>query len=159
MSSYTYPFATCLEVQAKKPPQGRYAHENHPESRYAIDFILPLGTPILAARKGTVVVAKHDSDRYISDMTLIEQMSLEQLIEFAAKHTNGVCIQHNDDTFTEYSHLDSQKVVEEGQEVEQGQPIGYCGMSGLTTQPHLHFNVFKLEDGKVKSIPFEFSSD
>lgn len=90
-------------------------------------------------------------------MSEMEKMSIEHLIDFAAKYTNYVCIYHVDDTFTEYSHLDNQAIVAEGQEVEKGQLIGYCGMSGLTTEPHLHLNRFKIEEEKVVSIPIEFS--
>ncbi len=157
MISYVHPFRRGLKVQASKPPEGRYAHENHPESRYAIDFLLPLGDPILASADGEVAVAKHDSDMYISDMAEMKRMSIEQLIEFAERYTNCVCIYHDDGTFAEYSHLDTRAVVAEGQKVEQGQVIGYCGMSGLTTEPHLHFNRFKVIDGKAISIPVEFS--
>ncbi len=157
MANYIHPFQRGIEIHAKKPPEGRYAHENHPESRYAIDFLLPLGTPIIASCKGKIIFVKHDSDRYIRNISEMETMSMEELIGFAAKYTNFVCIYHNDDTFTEYVHLDSRSVVAEGQEVEQSQVIGYCGISGLTTEPHLHFNRFKVVEEKVVSIPVEFS--
>ena len=153
---YRFPFPESVEKRISKP-SGRYAHENFPQNAHAIDFLLPLGTPILASRRGYVIVAKHESDKFISDSSEMEKMTLEELIEFSAKNTNAVCIDHGDETFAEYVHLDRQKVVDEGQEVEQGQIIGYCGMSGLTTAPHLHFNSFRIEDGKAISIPIEFS--
>lgn len=56
MLKYTYPFPKDIEIRARKPPEGRYVHENHPESRYAIDFLLPLGTPVIASCEGKVVL-------------------------------------------------------------------------------------------------------
>jgi len=46
--------------------------------------------------------------------------------------------------------------VKEGQKVKAGEIMGYIGMTGLTTQSHLHFNVFKIKNGKRISIPIEF---
>jgi len=156
MVKYIQPFPSSIKSEGRRP-SGRYAHENHIESRYAIDFPLPIGTPIIASRRGVVVFVKQDSDRFISEPEKMGSMSMKELIDFSEKYTNLLCIEHGDGTFAEYAHLDRQTVVKEGQEVEQGQTIGYCGMSGLTTEPHLHFNVFKVKDDKAESIPVEFT--
>ncbi|MBI2971628.1 MAG: M23 family metallopeptidase [Candidatus Aenigmarchaeota archaeon] len=132
-------------------------HANFPESKYAVDFLLPLGTPVLAARRGSVVLAKHESDLYIG-LADMERMTDEELQAFVAAHTNVVCIAHGDGTYAEYAHLDREAVVHKGQSVEQGDITGYCGMSGATTTPHLHFNVFRMKGKQARSIPVVFEA-
>ena len=56
---------------------------------------------------------------------------------------NAVIVQHNNDEFTDYVHLQAGILVSEGQRVRKGQLLGYSGVSGYTTYPHLHFSVFK----------------
>lgn len=145
-TKYRYPFPGNLEVRIAKPG-GRYAHENFPESRHAIDFPLPLGTQILAASEGIVRAAKSDSDKYIN-LADMEQMDIEKLIEFSLQNNNFVWIDHLDGTNAEYVHLGKDGIfVREGQKVSAGQLIGYSGLSGCMSEPHLHFNVFMIENG------------
>jgi len=138
-----YPFPEDLEVKIAKPT-GEYAHDNFPESRYAVDFLLEIGTPILAASDGIVIKIKSDSDKWGLDIKLTNK-------------ANYVYIGHDDGTYTEYLHLGKdQVVVEEGQEVNIGDLLGYTGLSGCMSEPHLHFNGFKVEGEKGISIPVEF---
>ncbi|MCB0158071.1 MAG: M23 family metallopeptidase, partial [Caldilineaceae bacterium] len=51
-----------------------------------------------------------------------------------------VIVDHNIDYITLYAHL-SEVLVNEGDVVAQGQPIGRVGSSGNSTGPHLHFEV------------------
>lgn len=82
---------------------------------------------------------------------------MEEIQDFAREYTNGVYIVHEDNTYAEYIHLDKRPVVEVGQIVKQGDLIGYCGMSGITTEPHLHFNLLRVKKNlELISIPFEF---
>lgn len=55
---------------------------------------------------------------------------------------NYVCINHNNGYWTCYNHM-SKQAVKEGQIVERGQVIGYIGMTGETTGPHVHFEVWR----------------
>lgn len=87
-----------------------------------IDFAVPEGTPVHAARDGVVKIA-------------------------GANHPwmgwqggNAVLIQHPDGVHTGYAHL-SRIIVAVGQQVSQGQIIGYSGRTGLVTGPHLHFEM------------------
>ena len=87
-----------------------------------IDYAVPEGTPVHAARDGVVKVA-------------------------GANHPwmgwqggNAVLIQHPDGMHTGYAHL-SRIIVSVGQQVSQGQVIGYSGSTGLVTGPHLHFEM------------------
>ncbi len=143
MATYNLPFPSNVQKRVGRPT-GEYAHENFPECRYAVDFIMETETPILATRSGKVFRIKSDSDIWGLDKEL-------------ANEANYVCIQHDDDIYSEYVHLKKDSVpLLEGQEVSQGDIIGFTGLSGCMSTPHLHFNVFKIEDGQAISIPVDF---
>jgi len=101
------------------------------EAHHGVEFINPLGTPVLAAGDGTVVVAGNDVN------------TLYGLMLFY--YGNLVVIQHevpglNEPVFTLYAHL-SQVDVQTGQKVNTGQQIGLVGRSGKAIGSHLHFEV------------------
>jgi murein DD-endopeptidase MepM/ murein hydrolase activator NlpD len=108
---------------------------------------MPLGTPIHAARGGTVVGVKSDSNvggddgKYDWD-------------------ANYILIQHTDGTLGQYVHLLKGGVrVKVGQHVEDGDWIGLSGNTGHSTGPHLHFSVFKARDGKHRqTIPVRYKT-
>ncbi|KAB0269197.1 M23 family metallopeptidase [Microvirga brassicacearum] len=84
-----------------------------------VDWANRIGTPIVAAGNGTVIKAEWDS-------------GYGRRIE--VQHTNGYV--------TAYSHMSSfGKGVSPGVRVKQGQVIGYVGNTGLSTGPHLHYEV------------------
>ncbi len=139
---YQRPFPQTIEARVGHPT-GEYAHENFPEIAHAIDFLLPIGTPILAARDGTVKKLKSDSDRYGLDKKF-------------ANDANYVAVKHDDDTFIEYVHLGkNQIVVQKGQNVKTGDLLGYSGLSGCMSEQHLHLNLFRIEGEKAVSLPLE----
>lgn len=83
------------------------------------DFAAPYGTPVYSVSDGTVA--------------------------FAGRHGgngNFIKLGHNQTLSTSYSHL-SRILVSPGQRVRQGQVIGYVGSTGLSTGPHLHFEVYR----------------
>ena len=86
---------------------------------YGVDLSAPQGTPIYASRGGRVTYATYDSSSgyYVS-------------------------INHLDGFVTKYLHM-THYVVSPGQYVAAGQIIGYCGSTGASTGPHLHFSVYK----------------
>jgi murein DD-endopeptidase MepM/ murein hydrolase activator NlpD len=89
----------------------------------ALDIAGPAGTPIVAAKSGTVVVAEnlwYGYGRYVE-------------------------IGHGDGTHSLYAHM-TYFVVRPGQHVSQGQVIGYRGSTGRSTGSHLHFEV-RVGDG------------
>ena len=85
----------------------------------AVDFGAPIGTPVVAAAGGKVIVAK------------------------GSGHNGGygsyIVINHPDGSQTQYSHL-SKVSVAIGDTVSQGEQIGLSGNSGRSTGPHLHYN-------------------
>jgi len=84
-----------------------------------VDWANAVGTPILAAGDGVVTWADWDTG-----------------------YGRHIEIQHAYDFVTTYSHLSAfAKGITEGVRVRQGQVIGYLGSSGLSTGPHLHYEV------------------
>mgnify|MGYP001285624329 CR=1 FL=1 len=88
------------------------------------DFAAPEGTPIMASGSGTVVLAK-----------------------WCGGGGNCIKIKHNSTYQTVYAHLKSfASNIKAGTKVRQGQIIGYVGSTGMSTGPHLHYEV--IENGK-----------
>ena len=95
--------------------------------QYAYDFVMPVGTPVTAARAGVVAEIR---------MKFRDGQSGEG-------ESNWLKIRHADDTIAAYSHLTEHgALVGIGDRVEAGQPIGLSGNSGNTGGlPHLHFHL------------------
>ena len=96
------------------------------------DFAAPSGTPIMASGSGTITRAR-----------------------WCGGGGNCVKIKHNSTYETIYAHMKAfAKGVKEGKKVKQGQIIGYVGSTGLSTGPHLHYEVIvngkKLNSQKLK---------
>lgn len=88
-----------------------------------VDYAAPSGTPIRAAGAGKVVFRGKKGG-----------------------YGNAVIIQHNGKFTTLYGHMSRFAAGKVGQRVSQGQVIGYVGMTGLASGPHLHYE-FRI-DGK-----------
>jgi len=102
------------------------------------DFAAPMGTPIMASGTGTITRAK-----------------------WCGGGGNCIKIKHNSTYETVYAHMKSfAKGIKVGKKVRQGEIIGYVGSTGMSTGPHLHYEVIvngkkvnsqklKLPSGKV----------
>jgi len=102
------------------------------------DFAAPMGTPIMASGDGKVIRAR-----------------------WCGGGGNCVKIKHNSTYTTVYAHMSKfARGIKEGVKVKQGQIIGYVGSTGMSTGPHLHYEVIingkrvnsqtlKLPSGKV----------
>ena len=115
----------------RMPVSGRisssYGYRRHPiykvrKLHTGLDIAASSGTPIRSAGDGTVV----HSSRW-------------------GGYGNCIIIDHGGELATLYAHC-SRLAVTKGQAVTQGQVIGYVGSTGLSTGPHLHFEVRK--DGR-----------
>jgi murein DD-endopeptidase MepM/ murein hydrolase activator NlpD len=84
-----------------------------------VDYAAPYGAPIRAVSDGHVALAG-----------------------WAGGYGNQVRLSHSNVLGTSYSHM-SRIVVSPGTRVLQGQVIGYVGSTGLSTGPHLHFEVYR----------------
>lgn len=84
-----------------------------------VDFGVPQGTPIMAAGSGVVVEAGVHNG-----------------------YGNYIRIRHNPQYSTAYAHMSRfARGIKRGARISQGQVIGYVGMTGLATGPHLHYEV------------------
>ena len=132
-----------------------YGMRKHPilgfnKKHNGTDFAAPSGTPIMASGSGTITRAR-----------------------WCGGGGNCVKIRHNSTYVTIYAHMKNfAKGIKEGRKVSQGQIIGYVGSTGMSTGPHLHYEVvlngkkvnsqkLKLPSGKVldKNARKEFEID
>jgi murein DD-endopeptidase MepM/ murein hydrolase activator NlpD len=109
--------------------QGYGGAETHIASmRYSLDFGMPEGTPVLAARPGVVLYVQDGFREGGADPSLLERANL-------------VVVAHADGTMASYGHLRRGLEVSVGEEVVEGQLLGHSGRTGFAGQPHLHFHV------------------
>jgi murein DD-endopeptidase MepM/ murein hydrolase activator NlpD len=120
----------------QQPVPGRitsnYGLRMHPILRYSrmhrgLDFRAAHGTPILAAADGRVSRAG-----------------------WAGGYGRQVRLNHNGGLATSYSHM-SRIAVRPGASVRRGQVIGYVGSTGLSTGPHLHYEMYR--NGATIQLP------
>jgi hypothetical protein len=137
---YRVPF-DYARVRVDQGPGGSFSH-NDPQNRYAIDFALAEGTPIVAVREGVVMQVESDFDK----------AGLNR--EKYGGRANFIRILHDDGSMAVYAHLKPEGVqVRTGQRVRLGQRIGLSGNTGFSTAPHLHF-VLQVNRGmRLESIP------
>ncbi|MCJ2136297.1 M23 family metallopeptidase [Methylobacterium sp. J-026] len=101
-----------------------FGYRRHPVLGYAklhtgVDWANPIGTPIMAAGNGVVIRS-----------------------EMTSGYGNRVEVQHVNGYVTTYNHMSRfGRGIREGVKVRQGQVIGYLGSTGLSTGPHLHYEV------------------
>ena len=106
-----------------------YGKRKHPILGYTkmhtgTDFAAPMGTPIMASGDGKITKAG-----------------------WCGGGGNCVKIKHNTTYQTVYAHMSKfGKGIKKGKRVKQGQIIGYVGSTGLSTGPHLHYEV--IENGR-----------
>ncbi|MDX1589189.1 MAG: peptidoglycan DD-metalloendopeptidase family protein [Oleiphilaceae bacterium] len=104
-------------VSSRFDPQRRHPILNRVRPHEGTDFAASIGTPVRAAGDGRVRHARRDGG-----------------------YGRTVRIQHGNGIETVYAHLHNYaRGLREGQQVRQGQVIGYVGMSGLASGPHLHY--------------------
>lgn len=119
--------------------QGNKTICTHKEKfEYSFDFLLPLGTEVVAARDGIVTEV------------------LNSVMGIGNFKGNFVAVFNSEDKTTAiYAHLKYKgAVVNEGDTIHQGQLIGYSGCTGRSLYPHLHFHVEKAG----RSIPVSFNN-
>jgi murein DD-endopeptidase MepM/ murein hydrolase activator NlpD len=107
--------------------------------QHAYDFLMPIGTPVVASREGTVLLVEErfeDGNRTPGE-------------------ENFVNVVHADDSIAAYVHLTRDgALVDVGDAVQRGDVIGTSGDTGASTEPHLHFHVQRCS--ACETIPVTF---
>ena len=142
---YALPYEPGKSYRVLQGYGSRFSHTGLEE--FAIDFDMPEGTPVHAARAGIVARVVESHTRGCWDRG-------------CGKFANFIVVLHEDGTTGEYYHLEKDgSAVSVGQRVERGQLIGYSGNTGHSTMPHLHFAVYRATEwGNTQSIPVLFDS-
>lgn len=140
---YQLPFEPGRSYPMVQGFGGGWSHQG--ASRYAVDFAMPVGTPVHAARAGMVVQTVDHHNRGGASRRY-------------AAYANYIVVLHEDGTTGEYHHLKKDGVlVSVGEQVEAGDHIGFSGNTGFSSLPHLHFAVYRPQPmGDFESLPFEF---
>ena len=141
---YRVPFVAGGTYPVTQAYPDKKTHDT-PDSLYAIDIAMPVGTDVLAARGGIVfdVVGKN-----FRGGTEIEKHALK---------ANIVRILHDDGTFAMYAHLNWDSIrVRPGQRVVAGQYIADSGNTGYSSGPHLHFAVQRNAGMRIEALPVYF---
>jgi len=140
---YSLPYAAGTTFKVTQGYHGSFSHTGPDE--FALDWKMPEGTLVIAAREGLVISVKDDS----------EKGGAQRKFEDCA---NMVVIQHADGTLAHYCHLaPHSSKVRVGQKVRAGDSLAASGNTGFTSGPHLHFAVFKARSGFGReTIPVKF---
>jgi murein DD-endopeptidase MepM/ murein hydrolase activator NlpD len=100
-----------------------------------VDFAVPAGTPIMASGDGTIVSAG-----------------------WSGGYGNMVEMRHNGTYSTRYGHMSRiAKGIKPGAHVRQGDVIGYVGMTGLATGPHLHYEI-RVDNKAINPLGVRFAA-
>jgi murein DD-endopeptidase MepM/ murein hydrolase activator NlpD len=125
--------------------QGYFGRATH-SGMHALDFDMPQGTPLHAARAGVVIRVKQDGTR-------------GGMMRSDAADGNVVQVLHDDATWAVYAHLQHRgSRVQVGQRVRAGELIALSGDTGLASGPHLHFAVYRAGWDGPRTVPTVFKT-
>ncbi len=140
------PFSASEAYSVSQGFEGKSTHHT-PDSQYAIDLAMPVGTAVHAVRNGTVMDIEEDFNRGGNNYD-----------KYAHK-ANHIRILHADGTMAVYAHLDLASVsVRPGARIRAGQKIARSGNTGFSSGQHLHFAIQQNSGMQIISLPFRFRS-
>ena len=144
-SLYRVPFAVANDFPVTQAFPDVSTHGT-PDSFYAIDVAMPIGTDIFAARGGIVIDVADTNFRAGLDW------------DSDGPAANVVRILHDDGTYAIYAHLNWNSIrVRAGDRVERGDYIADSGNTGFSSGPHLHFAVVRNAGMQAVSVPVVFA--
>lgn len=142
---YQLPFSTRQQFVVAQAFGGKASHTDA-QNHYAVDIVMPVGTPVLAARDGVVMTV--DSDFYGTGLDMAKY----------GDRANNIRIVHSDGTMAVYAHLQLESAqVQVGNHVHAGQELALSGDTGYSSGPHLHFCVQVNSRMDLISVPFQFT--
>jgi len=142
---YLPPFEEHSNILISQAFDGQFSHTDK-QNKYAVDLMMPVHTPVHAARDGIVIEVNND----------FFQGGTKQAYKSRA---NSIRILHADGSMAVYAHLALETAqVYPGLKVYAGQLIGYSGNTGFSSGPHLHFAVQLNKGMELVSIPFKFTA-
>jgi len=138
---YAFPLGRAQSWRVSQGFGGRESHRS-PGNWHAYDLSAPEGTPVLAARAGTVMQVVDEFAEGGTDARLKDRANLIRVV-------------HEDGSMALYAHLARGSArVALGTPVEAGTVLAAVGSTGWSTAPHLHFSV-QVNDGReLLSLPF-----
>jgi murein DD-endopeptidase MepM/ murein hydrolase activator NlpD len=141
---YRAPFAVARDYPITQAFPVGITHLT-PDSYYAVDVAMPIGTDIYAARGG--IVFEVASTNYRGGTDPEKDMASANLVR----------IMHDDGSHAVYAHLNWNSIrVRPGDRVERGQYIADSGNTGFSSGPHLHFVVMVNRGMRMVSVPVFF---
>jgi murein DD-endopeptidase MepM/ murein hydrolase activator NlpD len=141
---YRAPFALSASYEVTQAPPDSITHRDA-GSKFAIDFAMPVGSAVHAAREGLVIDIAYRNFRNGTSPGLRSEANYVQIL-------------HDDGTTAIYAHLQMDTVrVRPGQRVERGEYIANSGNTGFSTGPHLHFVVLRNAGLRSESVPVTFA--
>jgi len=144
---YRLPFADGLRFLVSQAPGGSAQTHDTPDTADAVDFAMPAGTPVVAARGGIVMQVVQHFGEGRADPAYLDRANLVRIL-------------HDDGTWADYAHLQRASArVKPGQRVAAGDALARSGNSGYTSGPHLHFAVKRNRNGEIVSVPVRFRTD
>lgn len=144
VDGYRAPYAAAVNYPITQAYPDNVTHLS-PDSEYAVDIAMPVGTDVLAARGGVVfeVIGSNfrggvDRDKHLHSANIVR-------------------ILHDDGTFAVYAHLNWDSIrVRPGERVQAGQYIADSGNTGFSSGPHLHFAVQRNAGMGLAAVPITF---
>lgn len=127
---YRLPYQLSTRRRVGQGYNGEFSHRGE----YAIDWNMPVGTPVYAARGGKVI-------------EVVDHYTSGGVRKAYREHSNNIKILHDDRSVGAYVHLQNNgSFVKVGESVVQGQKIGLSGNTGYSSGPHLHFEVYSINE-------------